>query len=327
MTASGLKVSVVVPTFWRPDQIARCLTALQRQDLPPDEFEIIVADDAASRECERLVTAFASQSRPGPTIRYVPVHDAHGPAAARNLGWRAAGAEIVAFTDDDCVPSPSWLRHGLQAMKDGADGVWGAVRVPIPPNPTDYEREVSRLEDAEFATANCFFRRSAIAEIGGFDERYTAAWREDSDLWFSLLEHGKRLVHAPDALVVHPVRPAPWGISLRLQRLSQFNALLYKKHPVLYRARVQSAPPIRYYSILASALGFVGGLLTRRHPVAAAAAALWILLTGQFCAERLRATSRHPSHVAEILVTSSLIPLVSIFWRVRGAFRFRVVFL
>ena len=86
--------------------------------------------------------------------------------------------------------------------------------------------------------------------MGGFDERFTAAWREDSDLAFTVLERHECIVRAPRAIVVHPVRAARWGSSIGQQRKSMYNALLYKKHPALYRARVQASPPWRYYLIV-----------------------------------------------------------------------------
>ena len=64
------------------------------------------------------------------------------------------------------------------------------------------------------------------------------AWREDSDLWLTFMGRGETLVSAADAVVIHPLRPAHWGVSLSQQRKSQYNALLYKKHPQLYRQRV-----------------------------------------------------------------------------------------
>jgi GT2 family glycosyltransferase len=79
--------------------------------------------------------------------------------------------------------------------------------------------------------------------LDGFDERFTVAWREDTDLEFALRTQGYRLARQPAAIVVHPVRPMRWGISLTLQRNNIFNALLYKKHPLLYRWFIQTVLP------------------------------------------------------------------------------------
>ena len=153
------------------------------------------------------------------------------------------------------------------------------------------------------------------------------AWREDSDLWLTFMGRGETLVSAEDAVVVHPLRPAPWGVSLSQQRKSQYNALLYKKHPVLYRQRVQPGPPRDYYAIVASIAGCLLGLGLRRPKITIASFVVWARLTGTFIARRLHGTSRRPAHIAEIAVTSALIPPLAVYWRLRGAFTHRVRFL
>src|SRR4051794_22427638 len=230
-------ISVVIPTYRRPDLLARCLTAVTAQDVDRAEYEVIVADDAADDATRRQVEAVAAAARPA--VRYVAVTGAHGPAAARNRGWHAARGDVIAFTDDDTIPDLGWLRAGLAAIAAGADAAAGRTGVPLPPVPPDYERNESGLGQSEFITANCFVRRDALKTLGGFDERFTAAWREDSDLQFALIERGARVAAAPAAVVVHPVRPARWGVSLRLQWKSQFDALLFRKHPQLFRDRIR----------------------------------------------------------------------------------------
>ncbi len=320
-------VSVVVPTYRRPQLLDRCLDALCTQDLCTSQFEVIVADDAASDETRCQVHRRAREVIcSGPAIRYVRPCGAHGPAAARNAGWRAARGEIFAFTDDDCVPTPGWLRAGLAALAAGADGASGRVIVPLSARPTDYERNASHLEHAQFVTANCFYRRQALAAVGGFDERFPIAWREDSDLHFRVLAYGAQLVRAPDALVIHPLRPAPWGISVPQQRKSMYNALLYKKHPQLYRERIQPVPPWHYYIISAVALAAIVCSMRGRSRLCIAALCLWALLSGRFCVTRLDGTARTPDHIAEMMVTSVVIPPLSVFWRLRGAVKYRVLF-
>lgn len=322
-----MRVSVVIPTYRRPELLDRCLSALVAQELDASSFEVIVADDAASDEARRQVESRADRSRP--PVRYIPVTASQGPAGARNAGWRAARGEIIAFTDDDTIPDPGWLRGGLAAFAADPeiDAATGRVVVPLPEDPTDYQRNEAGLEGAQFVTANCFVRRAALEAIGGFDERFTAAWREDSDLHFNLLRTGRRIVAAPGAIVVHPVRPAPWGISLRQQKKSRFDALLYKKHPQLYRDRIRATPPWTYYGAVGSIAAALAGAAAGSIPLAVAGAGAWLLLTGRFCARRLRRTSRAPRHVAEMIVTSALIPPLSIFWRLYGALRFGVLYL
>jgi glycosyltransferase involved in cell wall biosynthesis len=324
--STGIEASIVIPTRGRPELLRRCLDAVLDQDVDPSAYEVIVADDGPDDMTRAAVNAVARASLVA--VRYVAVGGiSHGPAAARNAGWRAARGRILAFTDDDCVPARSWLRAGLDAFLDGVQGAWGQIIVPLPDEPTDYQRDTAGLVHAEFVTANCFYLRGTVAAIGGFDERFTAAWREDSDLFFTLLDRRSPLVYAPGAIVIHPPRAAQWGVSLRQQRKAMFNALLYRKHRQRYRQRIQRTPPLHYYGIVVALVAacalFVAGL----DVIAIACAACWVMLTARFCIARLRGTSHQPGHVAEMLFTSVLIPPLAIYWRLRGAVRYRVLFL
>jgi GT2 family glycosyltransferase len=322
----SVRVSVVVPTYRRPELLGNCLAALAAQTLAADSYEILVADDAASDATHRQVEEFAVKS--SCTIRYVPITGTHGPAAARNGGWRAAQAPIVAFTDDDTIPDTGWLAAGVGALERDAElaAVTGQVIVPLPPTPTDYQRNEAGLETAAFITANCFCRRDVLESLGGFDERFTSAWREDSDLHFRLLERGAKLRKTPEALVIHPVRPAPWGVSLRMQRKSQFDALLYKKHPALYRQHIWRWPPLDYYGIVLALVAAVSAAALGAWLACVLALTLWAMLTVRFMTRRLRGTSHAPVHVLEMVCTSLLIPFLSVFWRLYGAVRFGVWF-
>lgn len=207
-----MKVSVVVPTYRRPQLLNRCLAALAGQQFDHGKFEIIIVDDGPSADTGHLVLSWATHTlEHGPVIRYLANTGSHGPAAARNVVWPAACGDIIAFTDDDTVPAPGWRAYGVKAMRNGVVAAWGRLVMPIPDPPTDYELDAAGLERAEFVTANCFARKSAVEAIGGFDERFKLAWREDADLFFRLLKYDPSIEHTPHAVVVHPVRPAPGG--------------------------------------------------------------------------------------------------------------------
>jgi GT2 family glycosyltransferase len=307
--------------------LERCLRALVQQSLPAQAYEIIVVDDRPDPATLLSVESLrASDAARGVCVRYLPNHGPHGPAAARNRGWRSARAAIVAFTDDDTVAARDWLEQGLDAFTDGVDALSGRIHMPLPPAPTDYERNARCLEESEFVTANCFCRTRVLESLDGFDERFTLAWREDSDLHFRLLACGARVAHAPQALVVHPVRPAPWGVSLLQAPKIAFDALLYKKHPRLYREKIRATPRWDYYLTVASLLLALAGLAGHNVPLSAAAGLAWLLLTVRFCAARLRGTARTLPHITEMIVTSALIPPLAVFWRIAGAVRFRVCF-
>jgi cellulose synthase/poly-beta-1,6-N-acetylglucosamine synthase-like glycosyltransferase len=322
-------VSVVIATHERPRLLLRGLRALLQQDLAPTAYEVIVVDDGSSAAARRAACDGMGElaAAPGtPALRFVQQPRNGGPAAARNAGWRAARAPVVAFTDDDTLPCPDWLREGLAALDRGLDAVAGRIEVPLSSTPTDYERDAAGLAGATFATANCFVRRAALEAVGGFDERFRSAWREDTDLHFSLLAHGKRLGMAPAARVVHPVRPAGWGVSLAQQRKVMFDALLYKKFPASYRAQIRRTPPFAYYAMVAAGLLAVVSALQGMPRAALAGVVIWLALAARFALQRLAGTSKSPRHVAEMAWTSLWIPWLSVYWRMRGALRYRVWF-
>jgi GT2 family glycosyltransferase len=321
------QISVVVPTYQRPDPLERCLEALAAQKLPAGLFEIVVVDDARSDATRFHVADFAHRHPDGPRLRYIRPMDGHrGPAAARNAGWRAATGDIVAFTDDDTLPAPTWLAEGRRAMAADVAAAWGHVAVPLPEKPTDAERNTAGLQGAEFITANCFARREALEETGGFDERFARPWREDSDFYFTLLERGMKVVQAPSAVVVHPARTAPPGTSLKQHRNMFYDALLYKKHPDLYRQKIAAKPPLRYYAIVLALILALGGFIGGYPAFGAGCLAAWLLLPGYVAWKRLRGTSRALANVADIVLTSAVIPVLAVYWRLAGAFHFRVVF-
>ena len=320
------RVSVVVPTCGRPVLLQRCLIALRHQRLPTDEYEIIVVDDGWSEETHALVARMA-RGAGAALIRYLRSPSSRGgPAAARNVGWRHAKADIIAFTDDDTVPSREWLHEGLRALQAQHAAITGRVKVPLPAEPTDWDLNTAGLTRAEFVTANCFVRRNALELVDGFDERFRRPWREDSDLQFSLLRSGQYIGTAPEALVLHPVRPAPWGVSLKTQKNNFFEALLFKKHPQLYRLRIAPHAPWSYYLVTGLLLLALIGLLADNGFLAVLCLLIWLGWTAGFAYRRLRNTQRSLRHVAEMLFTSALIPPIAIFWRIAGAFKFKVRF-
>lgn len=326
-----MRISVIIPSYRRDDLLQRCLDALAVQQFPATQYEILVVDDGRSATTRTLVERMAKRLGAHPALRYLtPPGGVRGPAAARNAGWRGARGEIVAFTDYDTVATPQWLHEAARAMvgEPGSQigAAWGPVSVPLPPEPTDFARNSAGLEQAVFTTANAFVRRRVLMDIDGFDERFKRAWREDADLYFTLLERGYRVVHAPGALMRHPVREAPFGISLKQQRNMLFDALLFKKHPHLYCTKIASRPPLGYYLAVFALCAGCELLLLKQAGPALVAFSIWFGYTLCFTLQRLHGTSHAPRHVLEMLLTSAAIPLLAVLWRLAGAFRFRVVF-
>jgi glycosyltransferase involved in cell wall biosynthesis len=131
-----------------------------------------------------------------------------GPAAGRNTAWRNATAPVVAFTDDDCLPTPAWLAAGLAAIRDGTDFLQGPTR-PATRQLADLRGFATTLsvpsENVVYETSNMFYRREVLAALGGFDEAFRYPGGEDMDLGWRAREAGYRSSFAEDAVVEHAV--------------------------------------------------------------------------------------------------------------------------
>jgi GT2 family glycosyltransferase len=234
------EVTVVVATHNRSARLARLLDALRVQTLPTDRFEVVVVDDASSDETPQVLADQAA--RGGLALRVLRREDAGSPAAARNVGWRAARAPVVAFTDDDCRPTPRWLEAGLAAgQADDAGDV--IVQGAVQPDPEEahlvgpFARSLSVFRlDGWYPTANIFYPRSLLEWVGGFDEEgFPGLGGEDTDLGWRAADTGARVVFSEDALMHHCVHvDGPLGRLRYAGRTTQTIACL-ARHPLLRR--------------------------------------------------------------------------------------------
>src|SRR5690606_9256688 len=198
------KISVVIPTYQRPKLLVKCLKALAQQTLEKDEFQVIVIHDGPMDDRTTEIVLFWEEHH-ALNVSFHHTVKKNGPAAARNVGWRYAEADWIAFTDDDCLPEPNWLQRLLNMIPTGRSLAYtGQTIVPLTGTPTDYERNVAHLATASFITANCMIAKKTLEQVGGFDERFEKAFREDSDLEFKLRSNQITIQKVPTAQVVHP---------------------------------------------------------------------------------------------------------------------------
>src|SRR4051794_9040683 len=245
--------SVVVPTIGRPslDVLLDALAAAPG----PRPAELILVDDRPTGSPLR-------PERPGlPPVRVVRTGGG-GPARARNLGWRTARTEWIAFLDDDVVPDADWYERLDEDMADLAPDVAGSqgrVRVPLPEDrkPTDWERGTAGLATSSWITADLAYRRAALAAVGGFDERFPRAFREDSDLALRVMDTGARLVRGR-RWITHPVRPVDRWVSLRVQAGNADDVLMRRLHGPDWRRRADAPLGRRPRHLAVTAVGLAG---------------------------------------------------------------------
>jgi glycosyltransferase involved in cell wall biosynthesis len=252
-------LSVVICSLNGAAGIARCLDALSAQQTDA-RLEIIVVDDGSADG-----TGDVAEARRAKVIRH-PVN--RGLAAARNSGVAAATAPVVAFLDDDCEPTPNWAASLLAAYEDGAVGVGGPVAPagkpgfmlgylirnnPLTPLELDLARSESllyrlslylraqwqprlrtgRREVYTLPGANMSFRREALLDVGGFDERFRFG-AEDTDFCLRWRWAGRAgLVFDPDVAIRHHfVTTLPDSLR-RSRTYGQGGARMYRKWPSL----------------------------------------------------------------------------------------------
>jgi glycosyltransferase involved in cell wall biosynthesis len=314
-------VDVVVPTVGRPSLTG--LLGLLSRTLPADGTVLVVDD-------RRLGTAPLALGVDDDRLRVVR-SGGRGPAAARNVGWRSTRAPWVAFVDDDIEPPPGWvegLLDDLASAPPDVAAVQGHVEVPLPAGrrPSDWERNVAGLDGATWITADMAVRRAALEEVDGFDERFSRAYREDTDLALRLLDAGWRLTLG-ERRVSHPVRPAPWWVSVRLQRGNGDDVLLERLHGRGWRRRLDVAPGALSSYPATTALGVVAlaALAAGHRRVAVVAVAAWAARTARFAWQRAAPGPHSADELAAVFATSVAIPPVACYHRLRSSLRWRAV--
>jgi GT2 family glycosyltransferase len=205
-----LSFSVIVPTYRRQAEIERCLEGLAHLSYPKGRFEVIVVDDGSESPPTDVVARFRE------CLDVMLLKQVHGgPAAARNTGAGRAHGDVLAFTDDDCVPARDWLQAlaaRLEAAPDCAVG--GRTINALPDNPYSSASQllVSYLyayynrvpgQGSFFASNNLAVPADRFRTVGGFDASFRLPAGEDRDFCDRWLEQGCRLCYAPDAIVYH----------------------------------------------------------------------------------------------------------------------------
>jgi glycogen synthase len=206
--------SIVINTDGRARSLAKTLQSLRHVDYP--RFEVCVVCGPTPDGTRELLDSWRGQIK----IAECPVRNL---AVSRNIGVALAAGEIVAFIDDDAMPEAEWLRDlavaydapdvggsgGFVHDESGVTFQWRfgtADRLGIADQ--DWKQPAPALnvpQTEDFPTllgTNCSFRRTALLDIGGFDEEYEY-FLEETDACCRLVDQGWKIVQLTGAYVHH----------------------------------------------------------------------------------------------------------------------------
>jgi len=306
-------ISVVVATRDRPVRLRWLLNALEEQDAE-FAFEVVVAHNSSGPETRRLLEERG--------VQHLPMPAGLGPAALRNAGWRAASADLILFTDDDCRPPPGWVAAALAAARRHPGAI---VQGETRPDPDElgvfhhapHARSQQIVPPHVMAqTCNILYPRAVLECVAGFDESFPQAVGEDTDLALRARAGGARYAAAPGMLTYHAV---DWGLARRLRGSWRWQhmALLVARHPELRRSLPLGG--WAWKAEHARLLLALAGLLARRPWLAIPYAAMTPLTYG-----------RHPRALARTaleLPGRALIDAVETAALARGSLRHRTLLL
>jgi glycosyltransferase involved in cell wall biosynthesis len=219
--------TVVVPTFRRPDGLARALAGLARQRDPGVRWDVVVVDND---DAPGAIPVFEAAAFPAERNARLVREARRGASSARNRGIADAGGDVVAFMDDDVVPADDWLLELVTPIVHGrADATGG--RVVLDPTvarpawfdepalgpylaahaPATDERDLAA--DEFVITASAAFRADLLRLAGGFDPELgprpgSQLVNDDVLLCDRFVGVGGRVRHVPASVVVHELPAA-----------------------------------------------------------------------------------------------------------------------
>lgn len=222
-------ISVVICTYNRAASLAKTLESLNQMTVPAEvEWEIVVVDNNSNDFTYQVIEEFRRRS--GLVVRYV-FEAKQGLSNARNTGIANAAGEIIAFTDDDVLVTPEWLKElaytfakfDCAAVGGRITPVWDGIAKPkwfatngpyflgIGPVPSfEHGDEAKEISDAPVG-ANAAFKKSAFERCGFFKtdigpgaSNSGIQLGDDIEFGLRLIRRGQKIIYSPRAVVLHP---------------------------------------------------------------------------------------------------------------------------
>jgi glycosyltransferase involved in cell wall biosynthesis len=217
-----VRISAIIPTLNRCNELRRTLESLRAQTLPPEQYEIIVVDNGSTDDTLSVVSEFADDAAGCAQVRYVR-EDRLGLHYARHAGARAARGYILTFIDDDAYADPNWLKALLDGYTDEQVGcVGGKILLIWEYEPPDWIKSyasgylggldlgdhILELKEPGIYGCNLSIRNSVLSLVGGFNpDSFGSFWLGDGEtgLVRKVLQAGWKIMYKPEAIVWHVI--------------------------------------------------------------------------------------------------------------------------
>jgi GT2 family glycosyltransferase len=208
----NINISIIIPTLHRKNSLIRLLKSFSKNDLKNTEVIVIEQGDNNRQ-------AFLSNARKLKILLRYEYTDIHNTARAKNIGASKAKGNYLVFFDDDVIVHKNIIRNLIKDFKDPTIGCIGGRVLTLGYKDELGNQFVGRISSLGFFSdgfssdvrqdidtpigCNMAFPTKIFRKTGGFDEQYTIAIREESDLSLKIKKLGYRVVFEPTAVVTH----------------------------------------------------------------------------------------------------------------------------
>jgi len=210
-------VSVIITTYNRSEKIKKCLDHLLKLDYP--NYEIVVVNDGSTDNTSIVLKNYEKNHKD--MIKIIQHKKNKGTGAGKKSGILNSNFDMVALIDDDCYVEKTWLRNLITAfIKEEKKG-----------------KKIAAVTSVGVYTGHSIcYKKNIVIKAGLFDERFSRAFREDTDLAFRILDLGYEIIQIPEEGFIHDP-PSPKTMKEKIHfafkriMIHQWDVLLYKKHP------------------------------------------------------------------------------------------------
>ncbi len=219
-------VSIIIPVRNEAGLLRNCLESISNLDYPKEQIEVIVADGMSTDDTAGVAKKYGAK---------VICNEKKTVSPGRNIAFRHAAGEIIAFTDADCIVDKNWLRNSLKYFQDNSIACVGGPNL-TPQDEGDFGKAVGFVFNQKIFSAgsvharelkdirevrsipgcNAVYRKDALEKVMPIDESLLTC--DDTELNQRLIDNGYKLLYTPDIFVRHYRRPSPKRLFKQMYR-------------------------------------------------------------------------------------------------------------